>query len=292
MWAPDAYEGAPTPVTAFMSVSVKAASFAMFARIFLDGLGRMRYLLNAEGSLVPGWALIFGVVAAVTIVWGNVAATTQKNVKRMFAYSSIGHAGYLLLGLVAGNRTGYTGVLVYLLVYSFMNLGAWTVIIALRRRGMLGDEVKDLNGLMQKAPAMAVFMLVFLLSLAGIPPTAGFIGKYYIFLGLIEAGTVEGDWSMFALAVLGVVMTAVSVYYYYTLVKAMFLTESSEAEPLRVGRGPWTAAVVTFALTLLIGVLPQFFIDQSVGAAKRFPVYTIQPRPLPSPPGPQTGQLR
>ena len=291
MWAPDAYEGAPTPVTAFMSVSVKAASFAMFARIFLDGLGRMRYLPAGESGTMPGWALIFGLAAAVTIVWGNVAATTQGNVKRLFAYSSIAHAGYLLLGLVAGNRTGYTGILIYLLVYSFMNLGAWTVVIALRRRGILGDQVDDMNGLMQKAPAMAVFMLVFLLSLAGIPPTAGFIGKYYIFLGLIEAGTVEGNRWMFVLAVLAVVMTAVSVYYYYRLVKAMFLTEAGEAEPLQLSRGQWAAAVVTFAFTLLVGVLPQYFINQSVDAAKRFPVYAQPRTPQPSP-GPQTGQVR
>jgi NADH-quinone oxidoreductase subunit N len=294
MWAPDAYEGAPTPVTAFMSVSVKAASFAMFARIFLDGLGRMRYLAPAspEGDAVPGWALIFGIVAAVTIVWGNVAATTQSNIKRLFAYSSIAHAGYLLLGLVAGNRTGYTGVLIYLLVYSFMNLGAWTVVIALRRRQIIGDQVEDLSGLMQKAPAMAIFMLVFMLALAGIPPTAGFIGKYYIFLGLIEAGSLEGNNWMFVLAVLAVVMTAVSVYYYYRIVKAMFLTEPSEPEPIRLGRGLWVTAVVTFALTLLIGVLPQYFINQSVNAAKRFPVYPQQPRATSPPSAPQTGQAR
>jgi NADH-quinone oxidoreductase subunit N len=292
MWAPDAYEGAPTPVTAFMSVAVKAASFAMFVRIFLDGLGRLRYLPSPEGGALPGWALVFGLASAITITWGNVAATTQRNVKRLFAYSSIAHAGYLLLGLVAGNRTGYTGVLIYLLVYAFMNLGAWTVVIGLRRRGILGDQVEDMAGLMQKAPAMAVFMLVFLLSLAGIPPTAGFIGKYYIFLGLIEAGSSEQNNWMYALAVLAVVMTAVSVYYYYTIVKAMFLTDSREAEPLRLGRGQWATAVLTFALTLLIGVLPQRFIDQSVQAAKRFPVYP-QPPPAPQmPTGQQTGQAR
>jgi NADH-quinone oxidoreductase subunit N len=292
MWAPDAYEGAPTPVTAFMSVAVKAASFAMFARIFLDGLGRMRYLSTAEGGGAPGWALIFGVAAAITIVWGNIAATTQGNVKRLFAYSSIAHAGYLLLGLVAGNRTGYTGVMIYLLVYSFMNLGAWTVVIALRRQGIMGDEVSDLNGLMQKAPAMAIFMLVFLLSLAGIPPTAGFIGKYYIFLGLIEAGSSEQNSWMYVLAVLAVVMTAVSVYYYYRIVKAMFLTEAEDPAPLPLSRGQWATAVITFALTLLIGVLPQYFINQTVTAAKRFPVYLKKPAPAPTPPAPQTGQVR
>jgi NADH-quinone oxidoreductase subunit N len=121
--------------------------------------------------LLPGWALILGVAAAVTVTWGNIAATTQRNLKRLLAYSSIGHAGFLLLGLVAGNKTGYTGILVYLLVYTFMNLGAWAVIIILRKESVPGDHVDDLNGLAQTRPALAVFMLVFLLSLAGIPPT-------------------------------------------------------------------------------------------------------------------------
>jgi NADH-quinone oxidoreductase subunit N len=292
MWAPDAYEGAPTPVTAFMSVAVKLASFAMFTRIFLYGLGRLRYVPGATGPM-PGWGLIFGVVAAITITWGNIAATTQKNVKRLFAYSSVAHAGYLLLGLVAGNSTGYTGVMIYLLVYAFMNMGAWTLITSLRRQGIIGDQVDDFTGLAQRSPVLAVFMLVFMLSLAGIPPTAGFIGKYYIFLGLIEAGTVEGNSWMIVLAVLAVIMTAVSVYYYYSIVKAMFLTEADDRAPFELSRGQWVTAVVAFVFTVLIGVLPQFFINQSVDAARQFPVYTqsvSSPPPTP-PPGPQTGQL-
>jgi len=294
MWAPDAYEGAPTPVTAFMSVGVKTASFAMFTRIFLDGLGGMRYLPGTNNAGLPGWALILGLAAAVSITWGNIAATTQRNVKRLLAYSSIGHAGYVLLGLVAGNRTGYTGILIYLLVYAFMNLGAWSVIIALRRSGIAADQVDDLNGLVYKSPALAVFMLIFLLGLAGIPPTAGFIGKYYIFLGLIEAGTVEGNPWMFALAVLAVLMTAVAVYYYYSIVKAMFLTEASAAEPIEPTRAQWSVAVATFAMTIGIGVLPQFFITRSVNAAKRFPVYphSRTASPADQPATPQTGQLR
>ncbi len=294
MWAPDAYEGAATPVTAFMSVSVKTASFAMFARIFLDGLGGMRYLDSSGEGALPGWAPILGVIAAVTIVWGNIAATTQRNIKRLFAYSSIGHAGYVLLGLVAGNRTGYTGILVYLLVYTFMNLGAWAVIITLRRQGIAADQVEDFSGLMEKAPALAIFMLVFLLALAGIPPTAGFIGKYYIFLGLIEAGTVEGNPWMFVLAVIAVVMTAVAVYYYYTIVKAMFLTKSRAAARIEPTRAQWLVAVAAFVMTIGIGVLPQFFIDRSVNAAKRFPV-NPQLRAVPpsgQPPAQQTGQLK
>ena len=272
MWAPDAYEGAPTPVTAFMSVAVKAASFAMFARIFLDGLASMRYLPSGDGGPLPGWALILGLAAAVTVTWGNIAATTQRNVKRLLAYSSIGHAGFLLLGLVAGNKTGYTGILIYLLVYTFMNLGVWGVVIILRRESIPGDHVEDLNGLMHTKPVLAVFMLVFLLSLAGIPPTAGFIGKYYIFLGLIEAGTVESNPWMFALAVLAVIMTAVSVYYYYSIVKAMFLTEARPGDIVEPTKVQWAVVVVAFVLTIGMGVLPQFFINRSVDAARRFPV--------------------
>jgi NADH-quinone oxidoreductase subunit N len=294
MWAPDAYEGAATPVTAFMSVAVKTASFAMFTRIFLDALGGMRYLPSSDGPGLPGWALILGVIAAITIVWGNVAATTQRNIKRLLAYSSIGHAGYVLLGLVAGNRTGYTGILVYLLVYTFMNLGAWSVIITLRRQGIAADQVDDFAGLIHKSPTLAVFMLIFLLALAGIPPTAGFIGKYYIFLGLIEAGSVEGNSWMFVLAVLAVIMTAVSVYYYYTIVKAMFLTESKVVEPIEPTRAQWLIAAVSFALTIGIGVLPQFFINRSVDAARRFSVtpQIRQAPPASQPSAPQTGQLR
>ncbi|MEP7273912.1 MAG: proton-conducting transporter membrane subunit, partial [Acidobacteriota bacterium] len=242
----------------------------------------------------PGWALILGVIAAVTIVWGNVAATTQRNIKRLLAYSSIGHAGYVLLGLVAGNRTGYTGILVYLMVYTFMNLGAWAVIITLRRQGIAADQVEDFSGLIHKQPILAVFMLVFLLALAGIPPTAGFIGKYYIFLGLIEAGTVEGNSWMFALALLAVVMTAVSVYYYYNIVKEMFLTESKVTPAIEPTRAQLLVAASAFAMTIGIGVLPQFFIDKSVNAAKRFPS-SPQKRtvaPVEQPSAPQTGQLR
>jgi NADH-quinone oxidoreductase subunit N len=243
---------------------------------------------------LPGWALILGFTAAVTLTWGNIAATTQRNIKRLLAYSSIGHAGYLLLGLVAGNRTGFTGILIYLLVYTFMNLGAWSVIITLRRKGIAADEVDDLNGLMQKAPALAIFMLVFLLALAGIPPTAGFIGKYYIFLSLIEAGTVENNPWMYGLAVLAVLMTAVSVYYYYTIVKAMFLTEARTEPPIQPTRVQWVVAAAAFILTIGIGILPQFFINRSVEAAQRFPVYQSAPGPAPAEPStaPQTGQLK
>jgi NADH-quinone oxidoreductase subunit N len=177
MWAPDAYEGAPTSVTAFMSVGVKAASFAMFGRIFLYGLPDLRGSIAGDAANnipgLPGWAVLLGVVSAITIVWGNLGALTQNNTKRLLAYSSISHAGYALLGLIAGNQTGYTGFIIYLFIYTIMNLGVFGCIIALRRRGIAGDRMEDFNGLMKKAPGLTVMMTIFLLSLGGIPPTAG-----------------------------------------------------------------------------------------------------------------------
>ena len=178
MWAPDAYEGAPTSVTAFLSTGSKAASFALYARIFLEALPAMR----------ADWAPLLGLVAAITIMVGNWAAVTQENSKRLLAYSSISNAGYLLLGLVAGNSYGYIGLMIYLLVYTLMNMGAFGIIISLRRRGIIGDNVDDMTGLAQKAPGMAAMMAVFMLSLGGLPMTGGFIGKYFLFGGLLQRG--------------------------------------------------------------------------------------------------------
>ena len=197
MWAPDVYEGAPTPITAFLSVGSKAASFAMLLRIFLEGLPSM----NAD------WRLLFEVLAIVTMTVGNLAALTQTNLKRMLAYSSIAHAGYLLIGVVAGTPRGVAAMLIYLLIYTFMQLGAFAVIIMMRRRDVVGDELKDLSGLHFRHPFAAFAMLLFMLSLGGIPPTAGFMGKFWLFSAAIEAGYV---W----LAVIGVLNSAISLYYY------------------------------------------------------------------------------
>src|SRR5262249_31538646 len=201
MWAPDAYEGAPTSVTAFMSVGVKAGSYALFARIFLYGL----YPLYGK------WVILLGIISAITMTWGNFGAVTQTNVKRLMAYSSIAHAGYILLGLVAFNEWGYWGIIVYLMSYTFMNLGAFGVIIAMRRKGILGDQLDDLNGLMYKEPTLAVLMLIFMLSWAGIPRTAGFVGKFLLFGGVIkqasatfDAGHTTTAWWLGALAVVAV----------------------------------------------------------------------------------------
>src|SRR5262249_13496784 len=177
-WTPDAYEGAPTSITAFMSVAVKSASFAMMVRIFMVAIYPLR----------PQWVAIMAAVSVMTMTIGNIAAITQSNVKRLLAYSSISHAGYILIGFIAGNETGLTAVGLYLLIYTFTNIGAWTVIVALRRKDIIGEHIDDMAGLYFKHPAAAILMLIFLLSLAGIPPTAGFIGKYYLFAAAIETG--------------------------------------------------------------------------------------------------------
>jgi NADH-quinone oxidoreductase subunit N len=267
MWAPDAYEGAPTSVTAFMSVAVKAASFAMFGRVFLYGLPDLRSTIAGDpatnAAALPGWALLLGVVAAITIVWGNLAALTQQNTKRLLAYSSISHAGYTLTGLVAGNQTGYTGFIIYMLVYTLTNVGVFGCIIALRRRGITGDRLEDLNGLMKKAPGLTVMMTLFLLSLGGIPATAGFIGKFYLFGGLIETGN---PW-LVRLAILAVVMSVVSFYYYFRFIRAMYIEAESEARPVRMAAPLRVALIVAALFVIFIGVYPQPVIHLTQRAA-------------------------
>lgn len=245
MWAPDAYEGAPTPVTAFLAVASKAASFALLTRIFLGPL------LSAR----PTWEPLLIGIAVLTLTVGNLAAMTQENVKRLLAYSSISHAGYILLGLIAGNDTGIQAIAVYVLVYSFMTLGAFLVVAAMRREGIPGDTLDDLKGLIHRNPGYAIAMLVFLISLAGIPPTAGFLGKYFIFLSLIETGH-------YYLAVIATLYVAVALYYYFRVVRIMFLVDEKELPALAPVRslGFRTALVITGALTLLIGIYPEPFL--------------------------------
>jgi NADH-quinone oxidoreductase subunit N len=288
MWAPDAYEGAPTSITAFMSVGVKAASFAMFGRLFLYGLPDLRGAIAGDATVsppipgLPGWALMLGVVAAVTIVWGNLAALTQNNTKRLLAYSSISHAGYTLLGLIAGNQTGYTGFIIYLFIYTLMNLGVFGCIIALRRRGIAGDRMEDFNGLMKKAPVLTVLMTIFLLSLGGIPPTAGFIGKFYLFAGLIETGN---PW-LVRLAILAVLMSAVSLYYYIRFIRAMYIEAETEPQPIKLGAPLQVALGLAALMVIYIGVYPQPVIGltQKAAASQGFKSYSYPQTDNPKPP--------
>jgi len=251
-WAPDAYEGAPTSITGFMSVAVKAAGWAMLLRILLFGLWPLRSIY------VP----VIVIVAIATMTGANFAALTQTNTKRLLAYSSIAHVGYMLLAFVAmgtsqigspGFHDGFKGILIYLLVYTFMNLGAFAVIASLRQRNVIGDELDDMAGLYQRAPVEAVLMLLFLLSLAGIPPAAGFLGKYYIFLSLIESGH-------YGLASLGVLYSLFGLYYYLKIANSMLMRAPVETERLPVSIGMRFTVGVTALATIVIGVFPEPFI--------------------------------
>ena len=262
-WAPDAYEGAPTSITGFMSVAVKAAAWAMLLRILLFGLFP---LLTVYTPM-----LVF--VAIATMTGANLAALTQNNTKRLLAYSSIAHVGYMLLAFVAmgtsqpgtpGFLDGLKGILIYLMVYTFMNLGAFAVITSLRHRDVIGDELDDLAGLYSRAPAEAALMLLFLLSLAGIPPAAGFLGKYYIFLSLIESGH-------YVLASLAVFYVLFGLYYYLKIANAMFMRQPMVSERLPVSWGMRAALGITALATIVIGVYPEPFIrsvNWSLGIAQ------------------------
>ncbi|HYV83832.1 MAG TPA: NADH-quinone oxidoreductase subunit N [Pyrinomonadaceae bacterium] len=252
MWAPDVYEGAPTSVTAFLSTGSKAASFALYARIFSEALPAMR----------ADWAPLLGLVAAITIMVGNWAAVTQENSKRLLAYSSISNAGYLLLALIAKNEYGQIGLIVYLFVYTLMNMGAFGVIISLRRRGIIGDNVDDLTGLAHKAPVMAAMMAIFMLSLGGLPMTGGFIGKYFLFGGLIKQGATDGKNWYYWLAGWAILNTVVSFYYYVRFIKVMYLGDRiADNKPLALSPALQVALAVSVIGIIILGVYPQPFIE-------------------------------
>jgi NADH-quinone oxidoreductase subunit N len=251
MWAPDVYEGAPTPITAFLSVGSKAASFAMLIRIFIEGLSTM----SAD------WRLLFYVLSIATMTVGNFAALTQSNVKRILAYSSIAHAGYLLIGIVAGTTRGVTATLVYLMVYSFMQLGAFAVVVLLRRADVVGDELKDFGGLAFRNPFAAFAMLLFMLSLGGIPPTAGFMGKFWLFSAAIDA-------QYYGLAVIGVLNSAVSLYYYIRIVVFMYLKKDTMGSQPMMGRPLTLALAVAVVATLILGVYPRLLFELADASAR------------------------
>jgi NADH-quinone oxidoreductase subunit N len=242
-WAPDVYEGSPTSITAYLSVASKAASFALLLRIFLVPFLPVR----------PNWELLLTVVAVASLTIGNFAAITQTNVKRLLAYSSIAHVGYILLGIVAGNETGMKGVAFYLFAYTFMNTGAFAVVILLRRKGLIGDTLEDMNGLFHRNTGAAVLMLIFLLSLAGIPPTAGFVGKFFILWALIET-------RHYLLAILGAVYIVPALYYYWRIVVAMWITESRDTGRPVITPAQGLALAAAVVISLVAGVFPDPFI--------------------------------
>ena len=240
MWTPDVYEGAPTPVTAFLSAGPKAAAFAAIIRTFFIAFGPV----HAE------WDIVLSVIAILTMTVGNVAAIAQTNVKRMLAYSSIAHTGYVLIGIVTGGPTGAAGAVFYLIAYIAMTLGAFAVIILLEHAGERGEELKDYAGLGFRYPVIGALLSLFMISLSGIPPTVGFVGKLYLFGGAVQSGHI-------LLAVFGVLNSAVSIFYYLRLLVLMYMREPQEVLPrLRVPIALAFVLLVTAVGTLLPGIWP------------------------------------
>ncbi|MBI2827785.1 MAG: NADH-quinone oxidoreductase subunit N [Acidobacteria bacterium] len=246
MWTPDAYQGAPAVVTGFMSTGVKAAAFAAFTRVFLSALE----------PFSADWAPIVWLLAAATMILGTVVGVAQTNLKRMLAYSSIAHGGYLLVGLVAANQVGKAAILFYLLAYAVTNLAAFGVIALLGARDDANDELRDYTGLWHTRPAVAALMTVCLLSLGGLPPTAGFIGKWYVFSAAVSAG-------YYGLAIIGVLTSVVSVFFYLRVVVMMYMADRGPAlaVPARVSGVGMAALVASIVVIFYLGILPTLALD-------------------------------
>lgn len=252
MWTPDVYEGAPTPMTAFMSAGPKAAGFAALIRLFLVALP----------TLQVEWSQVLWVLAVLTMTIGNITALRQDNIKRVLAYSSIAHAGYALVGFTAGNGTGIAGILFYMLSYSFMNIGAFAIIILVAKKGETNGNVSDFAGLGFKRPVLAVAMTLFLFSLAGVPPAVGFVGKFYLFAGAVQKGYI---W----LAVIGVLNSAVSAYYYLRIMVYMYMKEPTEEfEWVKVTAPVTLALIIAAAGTLIPGIVPSILLEYAQAAVK------------------------
>ena len=253
MWAPDVYEGAPTSITAFMSVGPKAAGFAVLGRVFMI----------AFATIKPQWISVLIPLSILSMAVGNVVALAQTNIKRMLAYSSIAHAGYALIGIIAANTDGLASMMSYLMIYAFMNMGAFAVIIMLRTEGFKGDSITDFEGLAKTHPFLSALMLIFMFSLTGIPPTAGFIGKLYVFMSAINAGY---TW----LVLVAVVFSVISAYFYLRIVMYMYMREpkvevaTSKSGTLGVALGIAAVAVLS------IGVYPSCLIKLARAALTGF----------------------
>lgn len=239
MWAPDAYEGAPTPITAYLSVGSKLAGLAIFLRAFLTS--------------IPISSNLLAVLSGLTMTVGNLIAIPQTNIKRLLAYSSIAHVGYIMIGFVAKDVIGVEGVLIYILAYLFMNLGAFTVVIAISNK-IGSDNIDDYAGLSKISPFLSSLLVIFLLSLAGIPPMAGFIGKFYVFSAAIKTGYV---W----LAVVGIINSVISLYYYFRVVHKMYFVSPSTEENISIPLSLKIALVSLSLMVVIIGVFPQYFIE-------------------------------
>ena len=253
MWAPDVYEGAPTSITAFMSVGPKAAGFAVLGRVFLV----------AFASVKVDWVAILIPLSILTMAVGNIVALSQTNIKRMLAYSSIAHAGYALLGIIVANNEGLASMMNYLMIYAFMNIGAFAVIVMLRSEGFRGDSIYDYEGLAKTHPLAAALMLIFMFSLTGIPPTAGFIGKLYIFMAAINAGY---TW----LVIVAVLFSAISAYFYLRIVMYMYMRDPKTTVTLTTSFSSGVVLAVTTAAVLIIGVFPTALVEFAKAAVKGF----------------------
>jgi NADH-quinone oxidoreductase subunit N len=245
MWTPDAYQGAPAVVSGFMSTGVKAAAFAAFARVFLSAFEPLR----------AAWVPALWLIAVATMVVGTFVGVGQSNLKRMLAYSSIAHAGYILVGFVAANDVGKGAVLFYLVVYGVTNLGAFATIALMGSREEPGDDIRDFAGLATERPAVAALMTVFLLSLGGVPPTAGFVSKWYVFSAAIRSG-------YYGLAVIGVLTSVVSIFFYLRVAVMMYMAEPSgerlRPAPSRLGLA---ALALSAAAIFYLGVFPSRLLE-------------------------------
>ncbi len=243
MWVPDTYEGSPTPVAAFFSVVSKTAGLVVLIRV-------LAYFKQGFGALDVDWTQVLSVLSVLTMIVGTVVGVVQNNVKRLLAYSSIAHVGYLLIGICAGTPAGVESIVIYLFVYLFMSIGAFSVVTVVSRT-MGGEELTHFRGLSKKSPALAAAMAVFLISLTGIPPLAGFIGKFFIFAVAIEE-------QLYMLAVVGVLTSVVSLFYYCKILKAMYFTkvEESELGPVQTSAGTRVGLVVMTFFTLALGLYP------------------------------------
>ena len=250
MWTPDVYEGAPTPVSMFFAVAPKLAALALFIRL----------MIGPFSPLIGEWRQVIVFLSVASMILGSVAAIAQPNIKRLMAYSSISHVGYLLIGLAAGTAEGIRGVLVYLAIYLFMNVGAWAVILCMRRQGRMLEQIADLSGLSRTRPALALALAIFMFSLAGIPPAAGFFAKLYIFLAAIDA-------KLTGLAVIGVVTSVVGAFYYLRIVKVMYFDEADAAFDAPIAGELKGVLLVTALVTLFFFLLPGPLVGGAEAAA-------------------------
>ena len=243
MWTPDVYEGAPTPVTAFFAIAPKIAAMALFVRVMLEPFG----------ALVLEWQQVIWFISLASMILGSFAAIVQTNIKRLMAYSSIGHMGFVLVGLAAGNEQGVTGILVYLTVYLFMNIGTFGCILAMRRAGRMVEDIDELSGLSKTNPMMAGALAIFMFSMAGIPPLGGFFAKLFVFRAAIDA-------ELYVLAVVGLLTSVVGAFYYLRIIKVMYFDEANEAFDKPQGREITVLVTATAVITLFffIGLAPVY----------------------------------